>query len=310
VLPCFSFVAGEVEAAAMIMTKQMIEVVALLIREYADAIKALASISAVTGQIAQHAHVHRKINNRSFHFNCLGGKMGRNIYKNLVLISSLLFLFSLTTPQKTFEGHPAYKVIRVVDGDTVILEMEGQKITIRLMGVDTPETVHPAKPVEAYGREASNFLKNLLSGESVYLEYESGASKLDKYGRTLAYLYRSPDGLFVNLEIIRQGYGHAYTKFPFQYMDLFREHESHARETGKGLWSNDLQSMSSPVSDLKGNDSKPQTENESETVYITKTGAKYHRDGCHFLSKSKIPITLKDAKARGYGPCSVCNPPQ
>jgi micrococcal nuclease len=92
-------------------------------------------------------------------------------------------------------------------------------VKARLIGVDTPETVHPSKPVEHYGREASLFLTNLLKGESVYAVYDQ--ERTDRYGRTLAYLFRAPDGLFVNAEIIRQGYGHAYTRFPFRHMELF-----------------------------------------------------------------------------------------
>ena len=68
-----------------------------------------------------------------------------------------------------------------------------QRRNVRLIGVDTPETVHPNKPVKAYGKEASNFTKNLLLGESVYLRYD--VERIDQYGRLLAYLYRAPDGL-------------------------------------------------------------------------------------------------------------------
>lgn len=140
------------------------------------------------------------------------------------------------TPRRDFTGSPTSQVIRVIDGDTVVLLLEGKETRVRLIGVDTPETVHPQKAVEAYGKEASRFTENLLKGESVYVEYEPGPSKLDRYGRTLAYLYRVPDGLFVNLEIVRQGYGHAYVAFPFQHMELFRSYERRAREAEKGLW--------------------------------------------------------------------------
>ena len=106
----------------------------------------------------------------------------------------------------------------MIDGDTVKIDYNGKATNVRLIGVDTPETVHPSKPVEAYGKEASNFTKNLLQGESVYLRFD--IDKTDKYGRLLAYLYRAPDGLFVNLEIVRQGYSHAYTQFPFKHMEF------------------------------------------------------------------------------------------
>jgi len=137
-------------------------------------------------------------------------------------------------PQPDFTNDTPVPVVRIVDGDTLVILLDGQEQKVRLIGVDTPETVHPRKEVEHYGKEASAFLTNLLKGESVYLRYDQ--TKQDRYGRLLAYLYRAPDGLFVNLEIVRQGYGHAYTKYPFQHMELFRYYERQAREAGKGLW--------------------------------------------------------------------------
>ena len=128
-----------------------------------------------------------------------------------------------------------FPVSRVIDGDTVELRTDLGLVKARLIGVDTPETVHPQKPVQYYGREASLFLSNLLKGESVYVTYDH--QRKDRYGRLLAYLYRVPDGLFINLEIIRQGYGHAYTRFPFRHLELFREYERWARRAEKGMWS-------------------------------------------------------------------------
>ncbi len=125
-------------------------------------------------------------------------------------------------------------VERVSDGDTIVLD-GGEKV--RLIGVDTPETVHPRKPVQPFGKEASAFTKRLSEGKRVRLEYEAeaGPSRIDRYGRTLAYVYLT-DGRMLNLEIVRQGYGHAYTKYPFSRMDEFRAAERHAREAGLGLW--------------------------------------------------------------------------
>ena len=145
-------------------------------------------------------------------------------------------------PRPDFSSLDTAEVVRIVDGDTVVLRLRGDETTVRLIGVDTPETVHPRRPVEAYGKEASRFLTNLLAGESVYLQSEPG-NTVDRYGRTLGYLYRVPDGLFVNLEIVRQGYGHAYTKYPFTHMDLFRFYESKARDAGRGLWGDPAESM-------------------------------------------------------------------
>lgn len=128
------------------------------------------------------------------------------------------------------DGHTYYEVERVIDGDTIEVEEIGK---IRLIGLDTPETVDPRKPVEYFGKEASQFLSRLVLHEKVRLEYEQ--NKLDKYKRTLAYVYMI-DGTFVNAEIIKQGYGFAYTKFPFKYLEQFRAYEKEAREDKRGLW--------------------------------------------------------------------------
>ena len=127
----------------------------------------------------------------------------------------------------------SHAVVRVVDGDTVRIMQNGTEESVRLIGVDTPETVHPTKPVEFYGVEASNFTKNLLRGERVFLRF--GKEERDKYGRLLAFVYRAPHELFVNLEIIRQGYG-VTMSFKHRHMDSFSEWEGRARDAGKGLW--------------------------------------------------------------------------
>ena len=121
-------------------------------------------------------------------------------------------------------------VERVVDGDTIVVQGVGR---VRLIGVDTPETVDPRRPVELFGREASAFTKRLLEGQRVRLEYDR--ERTDRYGRTLAYVYL-PDGTLANAEIIRLGYGHAYTRFPFRHLDRFRRLEREARDGGRGLW--------------------------------------------------------------------------
>ena len=146
-------------------------------------------------------------------------------------------------PQQNTSRDTAYQVLKVVDGDTIKIEYEGKSESVRLIGVDTPETVHPNKPVESFGPEASSFLKNMLKGESVYLRF--GNEERGKYGRILAYVYRAPDAIFVNLEIVRQGYGRAYTKYPFKHQDIFQHYEDRARKVGKGLWAGESAKPSS-----------------------------------------------------------------
>ena len=120
--------------------------------------------------------------------------------------------------------------VRVVDGDTLLLDEDER---IRLIGVDTPESVDPRRPVEHFGKEAAAFTRRLAAGRRIRLNFDH--ERQDRYGRTLAYVYLE-DGTFLNAEIIRQGYGHAYTRFPFRYSEEFRAYEREAREQRRGLW--------------------------------------------------------------------------
>ena len=126
-------------------------------------------------------------------------------------------------------------VTRVIDGDTIKVEVGGQIETVRLIGIDTPETVHPRKPVEYFGKEASAFTKRMADGKSVRLEKDQQTANRDRYGRLLRYVYL-PDGKLLNAEIIIQDYGFAYTRFPFDKMEEFRELEREARKGERGLW--------------------------------------------------------------------------
>lgn len=126
-------------------------------------------------------------------------------------------------------------VERVVDGDTLLLQ-SGERV--RLIGVDTPETKHPKKPVEYFGKEASAFSRRMAEGKRVRLEFDqanAARGHKDHYGRTLAYVFLE-DGILLNAEIIKQGYGHVYTQFPFSRMEEFRRLEREAREQRRGLW--------------------------------------------------------------------------
>lgn len=251
----------------------------------------------------------------------------------LLLLTSLLF---------TIASVDATLVKRVVDGDTIELA-EGTKV--RYLGIDTPEAVHPSKPVEFMGKEASELNRQLVEGKDVRLEFD--VQRTDKYGRTLAYVY--VDTIFVNAELVKRGFAQVLTIPPnVKYSDVFLRLQREARELKTGLW-NDTARVAwrspSPDTDPKklyitrtgkryhqGNckylaksaieitlkeakekgytpclvclSKKPET--NSDKIYITKTGSKYHRGGCRYLSRSAIPISLTDARARGYGACSVC----
>lgn len=130
-----------------------------------------------------------------------------------------------------------YMVTKVVDGDTIKIREGTHTTTIRLIGVDTPETVDPRKSVQCFGHEASDFMKSLVDGKSVSLQSDPTQQRYDKYGRLLAYVYL-PDGTLVNEKIIRSGYGYEYTyDVPYQYQKQFKEAQKLAESEGKGLWS-------------------------------------------------------------------------
>lgn len=130
--------------------------------------------------------------------------------------------------------------MRVVDGDTIVVALaapqEAMTLRVRLLAVDTPETVHPTKPVEPYGPEASAYLHNLLDGECVFLKHDPKSKVMDRWGRYLAQVYRAPDGLWVNLELVRQGYGRTTPEYPSSYIELFQTYELRAKLAHKGLW--------------------------------------------------------------------------
>jgi micrococcal nuclease len=233
----------------------------------------------------------------------------RRLARQIVLCLLVVFFSTIAFAQDIGS------VVKVLDGDTIqVQKREGQIVTVRLIGVDTPETVHPQKPAERFGREASSFTMKLLLASAVRLEYDPDPTqRVDKYGRTLAYVFRDSDGLFVNREIIAQGYGHAYTLYPFKYLEGFRAAENEAREGGLGLWAGESESAAVPTARVapaavRATSTRTESSGATETVYVTKTGSKYHREGCRYLARSQIPTPLKDASAR-YGACSVCNPP-
>jgi micrococcal nuclease len=129
------------------------------------------------------------------------------------------------------EVQSSYVVSRVIDGDTIVLE---DRTRVRYIGIDTSETKHPRKPVQYFGKEASEANKKLVEGKKVRLEYD--VQKTDKYGRTLAYVYLK-DGTFVNAWLVENGYAQVSTYPPnVKYQEKFLELERKAREEQKGLW--------------------------------------------------------------------------
>jgi micrococcal nuclease len=127
-------------------------------------------------------------------------------------------------------------VTRVVDGDTIHVDVGGRDEDVRYIGVDTPESVKPGTPVQCFAKRASAFNKHLVAGEKVRLVRD--AEERDRYGRLLAYVYRSRDNLFVNARLVRGGYAVPLTIPPnVAHAEQFRTLAAVARRKGRGLWS-------------------------------------------------------------------------
>jgi micrococcal nuclease len=126
------------------------------------------------------------------------------------------------------------KVIRVIDGDTVEVQFSNKAVaTVRMIGVNTPETVHPNKGVEKYGKEASAYTKKSLTNKTVTLEFDVGIK--DKYGRLLAYIWIGKE--LYNETLVKEGYANVMTIQPnVKYQKRFLTAEQTARKAKKGLW--------------------------------------------------------------------------
>jgi len=159
----------------------------------------------------------------------------------IVAIVVVLAGLVLASPAQAYPTMPPgvqgpFTVIKVVDGDTIWVD-NGGRMKIRMIGLDTPETVDPRKPVQCFGREASAQAKTILGGQQVHLETDPSQDSVDKYGRTLAYVWTSSGRLF-NLDMIADGYAHEYTYYlPYRYQADFKAAENDARTQSRGLWS-------------------------------------------------------------------------
>ncbi len=133
-------------------------------------------------------------------------------------------------------------VSRVVDGDTVHVVRDGVDLTVRLIGINSPESVKPGAPVECYGPEASDFAKAALTGRAVRLEYDASQGRTDQYGRTLAYLWvERPAGVptLFNRTAVQQGFAfeRQYGRTPYAWKQVLRAAQKRAQSARAGLWS-------------------------------------------------------------------------
>ena len=171
-------------------------------------------------------------------------------HKIIVAVLALVCILALVLVKKLYIDRPGrtvrndvemfgpYKVTRIVDGDTLIIKMDGDETKVRLIGVDTPESVAPensGKENSKEGSEATDYLTKLVGGKTVYLEFDVG--RTDQYGRLLSYVYLSDKETMVQRLLLSEGYAMVMTYQPnVKYADEFLKLQQQAREDGKGFW--------------------------------------------------------------------------
>ena len=229
---------------------------------------------------------------------------------------------SKEVPENSVEA----SVERVVDGDTIKLKLKetGEIVTLRLLLVDTPESVKKGVDPQPYSIEASNYSKEkLVSGDTVYIEYDEG-DKTDKYNRHLGYLwfYSKEDGTWqmFNENLISKGYarvGYVYSQK--KHLDEFYKAQDYAKSNKLNIWSVDGYVTDKGYDVNAYNSNKNKTSNTSNTTTKEETSSnvvyanggsssstKYHSSKDAHNMKGAIKMTKKEAKSKGYSPCGVC----
>jgi micrococcal nuclease len=196
------------------------------------------------------------------------------------------------------EGLTQAVVTNVVDGDTIDVELDGQVYRVRYIGVDTPETVDPNRPVGCYGPEASAHNKKLVSGETVGLEKD--ISETDRYGRLLRYVWLSGESTgsgeaeMVNADLVRDGYAQVATYPPdVKYQDTFLQLQTEARDARRGLWGDVCTSPTATPAPIGSRSGVCDFSGTSEPVIkgniSTSTGEKiYHVPGQQYYDQTVI----------------------
>ena len=178
----------------------------------------------------------------------------------IVFLSFVFFLTNVYAERKevTFES--------CVDGDTIKVLIDGKKTTVRFLAVDTPETKHPKKGVEPYGKEASDYTCNRVkNAKKLEIEYDSGSSKTDKYERALGWIF--VDDSLLQKELIQKGYAKvAYLYGKYMYIEELEQEEEKAKEAKLGVWSDEVQNQTNDTTKKEVKDTK--TENKEEKSFV------------------------------------------
>ena len=229
------------------------------------------------------------------------------------------FLLAVLLSLATLSSAGQYQVLRVVDGDTIAVNYQGKAEKVRLLCVNTPESVHPdAKQNIPMGKVASDYAKARLSSKSVDLEFEGKLR--GNYGRLLAYVFI--DGRNFNLELVQQGLSPYYTKYGLseKYDQEFREAERYARDHKLNIWGD--AELSKKYLRLKSKWGQHRSTIESPAATVQNKNWKYvaskksnvfHLPNCKWAQKIKPENLIgfasrEEAVASGRRPCKTCMP--
>ena len=203
------------------------------------------------------------------------------------LILLVLVPLLLCAASTSFTG----KCVGVTDGDTISVLKDGKAVKVRLDGIDCPESG------QDFGSRAKQFTSDMVFGKTV----EVRQTDVDRYGRTVARIIIDKHDL--SLELVQVGLAWHYKQYSNDTTLAIAERQAH--EAKRGLWS---QPDPIPPWQFRHGDMRTsnQTGQPSDTVYVTASGKKYHKDGCRYLTKSKRSLTIAEAQAQGYTPCKVC----
>lgn len=211
-------------------------------------------------------------------------------------------------PEFDLKGTRHATLIRVIDGDTLLLQIGNKKQKFHLLGVRAPATT------ELHGQLAVLFLDNLLAGEKLRIRDDVQIPRENDRGERVGYLHRGPDGFFVNLEMIRQAYADVDQSTEYENKKLFARLAKHSKKEQKGIWKESSRTVESPpiATAVPAAPIAPigelNPETNTGTVYATESGRKYHLGNCRYARNAKRRLTPSTARQQGLTPCKVCKP--
>lgn len=221
-----------------------------------------------------------------------------------------------TIPPRDFTDQKAHQVLAVHSINEIDVNLNGFEIRVKLAGVQPMKTDQAdEKLLQARARA---FLRNLLRGESVYIDQEQTRRKSSARNEFHAQVFRSPDGLSVNLELIRQGYAQHDDRRKHRFLAVFAYYEGDARLNERGLWLRPSTDRPGSENDSSEKNAEPETPEKEKpekqkkdtqgTVWLSKTGSRYHTESCAHLRGSQKTTTRTAAQDAGLQPCKVCKP--